>query len=212
METLNRTLDPGTPVEIMYDFDTILFYGQLAKSSPSALTVKRIPDEPCFPILKEGIDVIIRGYDSHMDPVLFLGTVTHSSGLECSVGELRIISYQTHRKHPRYPLCPAYTIDSQDDLEPDRLYPVQLLNISTGGACIVSGHAYAVGQTLRLLAGTPGSGERMCYHCRVERATPRRGHISEYGLSFVNLTQEQHDSLARLIEAVRDETKKRLRL
>lgn len=210
MKKIELALDRGLPVEIMNDFDTTLLYGQLTRFSSSALTVRQIPGEACFPVIVEGDFVMVRGYDEQIAPVIFLGNITRSSGLECSVGELKLIPYHSQRKRVRYPLCPPCGIDTMDDTRLDMFHPGLLLNISSGGACIVSGCAYTIGQALCLLTGDASEDERAYFRCRVVRATPRRGNLFEYGLSFIELNREQRSSLTRTIEGVRDETRRRL--
>lgn len=194
-------LDWEMPVEVMRDFDTVLLFGKLSAASQTALTVRRSSDEICFPAIEEQSAVLVRCYDTRMDPVLLCARVTHSSGVECTVGELEMIPYKTHRESVRYPLCPPTVISVLDNAAPERFQPCQLLNISDGGACIVTAGCYAVGQTLRLQIKPVERGEADSLPCRVVRVTPRRGNCFEYGLLFERLSKNQR---SRLIGALHD--------
>lgn len=206
--SLNREM----PIEVMKDFDTVLLFGRLADVSPTALTVRRASSELCFPILKRGGAVLVRGYDEQMNPVLFCGRLAQSSGLECTVGELEAIPYRTDRKYARWPLCPPASIEVLDGAEPGLPQPCQLLNISRSGVCIVCEHIYAVGQILYLRIKTAISGQCAPYRCKVVRATPRRGDSFEYGMLFIHLSGNQLHCLAQEIQSIQNETKKSCRV
>lgn len=207
----DSALDHGMPVEVMKDFDTVLLFGRLTADSPKVLTIGRIPGEKAFPVCKGGSAVLVRGYDSRMAPVLLRGRVLCSSGTRCVVGELKRIPYQTRREIARYPLTPPASVCTMDDAAPDQPQPCQLLNISAGGACIVTEQPYQTGQQLRLRVElVKGAGRAAVYRCRVVRATPRSGGCFEYGLAFTQLDEGSRSALMGDIQAVREETEKKL--
>lgn len=204
-------LDHGMPVEIMKDFDTVLLFGRLLTNSPVVLTIGQIPGESNFPVCPPGSPVLVRGYDGQMDPILLLGQVVRSSGTQCVVGGLKQIPCRTRRKNVRHPLTPPASISALDDEEPDRLHPCLLLNLSTGGACIVAERSYRTGQALQLhveLSWKPG--RTAVYPCRVVRATPRSGPRFEYGLSFTGMDEQSRGNLLRDIQAIHEEIEKKL--
>lgn len=205
------SLNGEMPIEVMKDFDTVLLFGRLADVSPTALTVRRASSELCFPVMKRGSAVLVRGYDEQMNPVLFCGKLAQSSGLECTVGELEAIPYRTDRKCARWPLCPPASIEILDGAEPGLPQPCQLFNISRSGACVVCEHTYAVAQILHLRINTSISGQCAPYRCKVVRATPRRGDSFEYGLLFIHLSRNQRRCLAQEIRIIQSETKKSCR-
>lgn len=204
-------LDQGMPVEVMKDFDTVLLFGRLAASGPEALTVGRIPGEKRFPVCQNGSAVLVRGYDGQMNPVLLLGRVLYSSGLECVVGELKRIPYETQRTGVRYPLTPPASVCVLEETELSPPQPCRLFNISVGGACIVTEFVYQVGQQLDLQVELTENPRRASvYHCRVVRATPRSGRHFEYGLLFVRMDEAGLSSLMQDIQTIRSETAKKL--
>ena len=204
-------LDHGMPVEVMKDFDTVLLFGRLLTSSPVVLTIGQIPGESDFPVCPPGSSVLVRGYDGQMDPILLLGQVVRSSGTQCVVGDLKQIPHRTQRKNVRHPLTPPANISALDGEEPDCLHPCLLLNLSTGGACIVAERSYRTGQALQLhmeLSWKPG--RTAVYPCQVMRATPRSGPQFEYGLSFTGMDEQSRGNLLRDIQAIHEEIEKKL--
>lgn len=205
-------LDQGMPIEVMKDFDAVLFFGRLAAGGAAELTVERVPGERDFPVCRNGSAVLVRGYDVQTSPVLLLGRVAYSSGARCTVGMLRRIPYETSRQNVRYPLTPPAGISvlEEGSAQPQ---PCRLLNISVGGACIVTERAYQAGWPLRLQIGLTGEAGRVStYPCRVVRAAPRSGDCFEYGLSFTPMGKADHRSLVQDIQAIRRGTEKRLLL
>ena len=143
-------LNQGMPVEVMRDFDTVLLFGRLTAAGPMKLTIVRVPGEAVFPAGEVDGVVLVRGYDAQMDPILLRGTVLQCSEAVCTVGDLVAIPYETQRKRVRYPLCPpadACVLDGEEQGPPQLC---QLLNISTGGACVESEYLHAEDEVLRL--------------------------------------------------------------
>ncbi len=190
-------LDRGVLVEVMKDFDTVLLFGVLAELGPAELSLRRVSGERDFPILEKGGIVLVRCYDEQMEPVLLRARVARSSREACSVGELEAIPYRTDRKHRRYPLCPPAVVCMGEEVDPGRRQPCQLLNLSAGGACVVTERVYPVGQALSLQIAPSAGDACTVYPCKVVRATPRRGGQFEYGLLFVCLSRRRRRCLTR---------------
>lgn len=206
-------LDQGMPIEVMKDFDAVLFFGRLAASDSNKLTIERIPGEQGFPVCRVGSAVLVRGYDAGMSPVLLLGRVVDSTGSQCMVGGLKPISYETPRKSVRYPLTPPAGICVVEDAALNLSQPCRLLNISTSGACIVTEQAYQVDRPLQLQVQlTGGPGNASVYPCRVVRAAPRGGGFFEYGLLFTRLDKAGRGRLLQDIKAIRRRTEQKLLL
>ncbi len=203
--------DRGMPIEVMKDFDTMLLFGRLASGCPERLIIVRLPEEKPFPVCEKGSAVLVRGYDAQMNPVLLRGRVIRSLEAECVVGELEIIPYQTQRSSVRYPLMPPANVYALDDdiLSPPQL--CRLLNISAGGACIVSQYAYRPEQSLCLQVELSREQDHAdLYHCRVVRATPRSVGDFEYGLLFTQMDEDKRGKLMREIRAIHAEMEKKL--
>lgn len=196
-------LDREMPVEVMGDFDTVLLFGKLAAASLTELTVKRVRRDICFPLLEGDRVMLVRCYDTRMNPILLRGRVIHSSGTACTMGELERIPYKTGRVCVRYPLSPPIVVSILERAAPEQ--PCQLLNISASGACIVTRALYAAGQRLCLRVGLSKTDGCTPYPCRVLRATPRRSGWFEYGLLFMRLNRKQRDCLAAALEAIQDQ-------
>lgn len=187
------------PVEVMRDFDTALLFGELTDAGLAALTVRRMSGEDRFPVVEPGSIVLVRCYDSGMNPVILRARVLRSSEDECTAGRLEMIPYKTRRKHIRYPLCPPAEISVLNDAAPEQPQSCQLVNISAAGACIVARCACAVGQTLSLWIKMEQTKDSAPYPCRVTRATPRRSGSFEYGLLFGSLNEHQRGCLTDIL-------------
>lgn len=199
-EQFTPKLDWRMPVEVMRDFDTVMMFGKIAAVSKDKLTIRRVSDELCFPILDLKSVALVRCYDIEMDPILLRARVASSSGIECTVEDMEWIPYKTQRKNIRYPMCPPAMISVLDGAAQEPPQLCQLLNISVSGACVVTERIYDVGQTLRLLVGLTKTEGRMACRCRVVRVTPRRGGCFEYGLLFECLSEAQTRCLAQNLQ------------
>ena len=201
--------DPGMPIEVMRDFDTVLLFGRPVSGGPGELPIGRIPGEKCFPLCPPGSTVLVRGYDAQLNPILLRGRVIRSFEMECVVGGLKVVPYETPRESIRHPLTPPTTVYALEDAALDRPQLCQLLNISASGACIVSEYSYRLEQSLRLQVAL-GREQRYgtAYRCQVVRATPRKGRQFEYGLRFIQLDDQTQSCLMRDIRTIHDETEK----
>lgn len=196
-----RNLNWEMPVEVMKDFDTVLLFGRLAAAGPDEITIRRISNELCFPLMEPERVLLIRCYDSRMFPVLLRARVAASTGMECKMSELELIPYHTQRKEVRYPMCPPAMISVMDGNIWEPVRPCQLLNLSASGACIVTERSYTVGQTLQLRIRLAKTDECMPYSCKVTRVTPRKSGRFACGLLFEKLNRGQ---ICYLAEALRD--------
>ncbi len=202
--------DPGMPIEIMQDYDTVLIYGKLGRINAMELVVDRIPGVMSFPVLEAGSTVRVRGYDDEVNPILMEAKVVRSSVVECVLGDWLIQSYENLRKSIRYPLSPPADIYAMEDTRLNSPETCQLINISTGGACITSKHAYAMGEALRLRVELIKNAGHTSYQCQVVRIIPRRDGSFEYGLLFAQLDKKKMGELLRDIESIQRDTQKKL--
>lgn len=199
------------PIEVLRDFDSMLLFGRLASDGPAELVIQRIPGEQDFPVCEPGSPVLVRGYDAQMDPILLRGRVARSFEAECAVDGLKVITYTTPRKSVRYPLAPPANVYVLEDAALDRPQLCQLMNISAGGACIVSEYRYEAEQSLRLqVALSKNQRYATAYHCQVVRVTPRKGGRFEYGLLFTQLDDRTQSCLTQDIRAIHYELEKKL--
>ena len=205
-------LDRGMPVEVMKDFDTILFFGKLIADAADKLTIGQIPEEKVFPICQIGSTVLIRGYDTKINPVLLLGRVESSSWRQCVMRDLERIPFESERKCVRYPMTPPASVCLLDGTELGRPQPCQMLNISMSGACIVSEYTYQAEQSLCLQVKLSNDQKHIgLYPCRRVRATPRSGGWYEYGLLFTEMDADSRNRLECYIQSSQEEIRKRLR-
>lgn len=202
--------NPEMPVDILADFNTLLLSGRLASFGQESLTVERVAGEMSLPVQQAGAAVFVRGYNAQMEPAILRGVIAKSSLIECVVDHLEPVPYDNQRKSVRYPLSPPASIYVMDDTWLDKPQQCQLLNISTGGACISSTFRYELGQTLRLEVELLKSSGGTTYHCQVVRMTKHENDLFEYGLLFAQLDRRTMNELKRDIAAIQEATKKRL--
>lgn len=198
------------PVDVMANYSTVILSGRLESVSQNALSVERIPGERIFPVREAGAPVLVRGYDSQMEPFTLRGIITKSSMTRCVVSHLEIIRHDNMRKSVRYPLSPPTTAYTLEDPPSDALQECRLMNISTGGACIASSFPYSKGQALELRVELIPNAGHTSYHCQVVRVSgvPEGGF--EYGLLFDQLDKNQLNALLRDIETIQAEAKRRI--
>ncbi len=202
--------NPEMPVDILADFNTPLLSGRLASFGQESLAVERIAGEMSLPVQQTGTPVFMRGYNTRMEPAILRGVIAKSSLIECVVDHLEPVPYDNQRKSVRYPLSPPASIYVMDDTWLDKPQQCQLLNISTGGACISSTFRYELGQTLRLEVELLKSSGGTACRCQVVRMTKHKNDLFEYGLLFARLNRRTMNELKRDIAALQQAAKNRL--
>lgn len=206
-----RTINPEMPVEVWANYSDMLFSGKLAECSEERLTVAKIAGEPAFSRLNVGDAVLVRGYDAKMEPFSLWAKVESSFTTECVMGALEPVVYDDRRKSVRYPLTPPAKIHAMDDTRLNEPQRCRLVNISTGGACIISVFAYELEQTLKLRVKLVESSEHISsYQCKVVRVTQRPDGQFEYGLLFAPLQQQTLDDLMQDIKTIHAEARRRV--
>lgn len=202
-------LNHSMPIEVLMDFDSMLLFGRQLPSGADTLVIGCTDKAASFPCADEGSIVLIRGYDTDMNPVLLRGMVLYASMTKYVVGKLKLIPYKMRRQSVRHPLNPPADMYLLDDTALCDPQLCQLINISTGGACIVSDYSYMERQPLRLRIGLSSTDGYSFYHCQVVRATPRKGGCFEYGLLFGPMDRGSRESLLRNIQVIHAENEKR---
>lgn len=211
VQASHPAFDPEMPVDVMENYSTVLLSGKLAGTGYESLTIERIAGKMSFTILKPGTSVLVRGYDSEMEPFTLRAVVTNSTLTECSVGRLEPLAHENNRKSVRYPLSPPASIYAIEDTAFHTPQECQLMNISTGGACIVSTYAYEMGQPLRLRVELIKGGGHTSYQSQVVRITPQEGGGFAYGLLFAQLDKRKMNELQRDIDTIQAEARRRVR-
>jgi len=200
----------GMPVEVLRDFETVLFAGRLGRVTLGELTIERIPGEISLVALEAGSPVLVRGYDGRMNPIILCARVIRSSVVECVIGDIEIDRYANQRKDTRYPLSVSANAYLMRDTLLDNPQPCQVLNISPSGAYIVSEYVYPVGQDLRLRVELVENSGFTSYCSQVVRVAPRQDGAFEYGLLFAQLDKRKLKDLMRDIEDIQKETERKM--
>lgn len=205
-------INPELPVDILADYSDMLFSGKLEEYSREELVIGRIAGEMSFPVLDAGTRVLVRGYDTRMEPFSLRATVKKSTLTECEVHDLQLVVHSQRRKSVRYPLSPPADIYALTDTRLNDPQKCRLLNISTGGACIISVYSYDLGDTLKLRVKLiEKGGHTSSYPCQVVRVVLRPDGQYEYGLLFAQLKQEKMADLLRDIKTIQEEARRRVK-
>ena len=200
----------GMPIEVLKDSASPMLFGRLSSINSTQLIVERIPGEMSLPVFEPGSGVALRGYDMETNPIILHATVSRSSIVECVMDNWTVDNYANHRRSVRFPLTPSANIYSMEDKTLSSPEPCRLVNISTGGACILSTFSYKEGQELRLRLELIEKGGHTSYVGQVIRMSLRSDGSFEYGLLFVQLDKRKEGALLHDIETIQKDTEKKL--
>lgn len=203
-------LHRGTPIEVMTEDGTVLFTGRPTAFDATQLLLERLPGALSLPILEEGLSIRLRGFSRAMEPLNFCGRVEQSGTVSCKVNQLQYIPYQNSRGSQRQPVKVNAQLYAVEDTRLDRPQPCQLVNISTGGACVTCACRYPEGKAVRLRMEMVRGEGYMSFVGQVVRAQEREEGGYEYGILFAQLRRSQINSLLKDIAEYQKETEKLL--
>lgn len=135
---------------IVKEGEAPLLTGRITSLTDSALTLERLPGALSFKTCSIGADVRLNGYDRKLIPVTLSATVEESSRTVFKVKNVRVETYAENRDTFRLPISAPVSLYRQDDEHLRRPEECQLVDISTGGACIQSEYIHAEDEVLRI--------------------------------------------------------------
>lgn len=205
-------LNPNMPV-VLYELkhpNDALMQCRVDAVETDAVRLGRIPGELSLPIVKPGVYVILKGYDADLEPVTCQAVIHKSTAAECVVNKCQVKTYENHRRAQRLPVSVPGEIYANDDKRFNNPVECQVIDISTGGACIVSSRTYKVGDQFRLRTELVKGSGHVSYPCEVVRVSPHDGFKQEYGLLFLEFDGWKMKELRIDLEDIKKGAEKRM--
>ena len=119
-------------------------------SGDTAMTLERLPGGLSFEVREVGSSVTVRGVSESMTQFFLKGTVQESSRLLCRLKDVKVKAIPEHRNNFRLQMGVPVTMYYPSDATYSHPEECTLVDISTGGCCIVSEYLHGEGEVLRL--------------------------------------------------------------
>jgi len=183
------------------ELEDIFFLGKLMSFSTAGVSIEPASNREYLPVLPRGTAISFRGYRKDVSSVHLSAVVKDSEREVLRAGELELIEHPEGRSDFRLPLNIPGEVFAFEDTQLRRPKPCTILNISRGGACVLTGEQYGKESGLRLrlclMEGTPVQS----FAGTVIRATPR-GEMCEYGILFEPLSEQRSLTLVNSMFSV----------
>ena len=181
----------------------LLFVGRLKVLGGGVLELRRDTDAP-LPQALYNSKIKLRGFQKNAQSVSLKGTVGKSSRDFWQIENLEVVQSQEHRAFFRQ------NTDLDARVMPSGHYKgagremeeCKVLDISAGGACVLSRNVYLEGDRFLLEAALLPNERPFSVVCRVLRVTPRRGFKYEYGCRFEGVNEQEQQRLLRAVFAI----------
>lgn len=113
------------------------------------------------------------------------------------------LPFDERRAYPRFMVRPFAELVDMDGLTAKLMYQVcMLVDISLGGAKIMSSVEYPVGHMLKLVVALCDSRSKVKLTGEIVRVRQHESGEYEYGVKFVSLSDDQRQALAHGIECI----------
>lgn len=152
-----------------------------------------------IPKEQEAMRVNIRGYNDHNHKAVYMeGTISPQSRHIWKVEALTVIRSGNDRAFFRLStnLDATITIFSGWDRGEK---PCKMLNISAGGACILTQHRFYMGDKFLLKVQLIEDMPLSAMFCQVLRITEKDNGLLEYGSQFLEMTEDTQDKIVQSI-------------
>ena len=192
----NQDLDiyTGMKVEVISDDDRMFLTAEVV-----GLRGDRAQLKPCMDgsllAAGEAVPVTIRGVSSKENRAVVMQARLRVSGSGSWQAEhLALLEKGDNRASVRVPVGFDAFLRYKDGQE-----PVDVLNMSTGGACIFTRARHNVGEKLTMLLTLPIQSGELTLPVQILRINERRNGCFEYGCKFLNIDEELENRLARAV-------------
>lgn len=184
----------GMKVEIISDDDRMFLTAEV-----TSLRGDRAQLKPCmdgsFLTAGEDIPVTIRGFSSKENrAVVMRARIRVSPSGVWQAEHLDLVEKGDNRASVRVPVGFDAFLCHNDARE-----PADVLNMSTGGACIFTRGRHNVGEKLTMSLKLPIQAGELTLPLQILRINERRNGRFEYGCKFLNIGEELENQLARAI-------------
>lgn len=182
------------PLDVIDENNKKLCSCRLKSYTQYSVILERLPGELSLPILEERKNVCVRGYTNNLKSLDLQGIVGKSTRTELQVNRIKHRDYDDLRTSFRQPVYAPAEIYKSKDINRNQPEPGQLLNISTGGACVQADKKYNIEDDIVLRVELyPGAGP-ISFKGRIIRVQKKPDESFEYGIIFAQLTaQKKHD-------------------
>lgn len=196
-------LSTGTKVEVLTMENHLLFVARLKILGGGVLELRRDTGDP-LPQALYNSKVRLRGFQTNSQPFCMNGTVGKSSRDFWQVENLEVLQNRENRSFFRQNTdMDARVMPSGHyrGMSPE-LTECKVLDISAGGARVLSRNVYLVGDRFQLEAELLPEERPFSMVCQVLRVTPRKGFKYEYGCRFEGLSEQEQQRLLRAVFAI----------
>lgn len=138
------------PIEILTESGKLLNTGLIVERNGQELTMGRHPGGLSFKVCEPGSHVFIRGCDNKMTQFYLRATVVDSTRIMMRLKDLEPEVRENHREAFRLAMNVPISIYYMNDERLERPEKCTLVDISTGGCCILSDYLHGEGEVLRL--------------------------------------------------------------
>lgn len=138
------------PVEVVEKTGRVLNTGLITSHSGKEISMGRLPGGLSFKICEPGSTVYVRGCDNRMTQFYLRATVVESTRTLLRLKDLEPEVHDNHRDAFRLSVNVPVSIYYLNDERFERPENCALVDISTGGCCIVSEYLHGEGEVLRL--------------------------------------------------------------
>lgn len=196
-------LSSGLRVEVLTMSNHLLFVGRLKVLEAGVLEVRRDTGDP-LPQALYNSEVKLRGLQKSSQPFCLKGTVGKSSRDFWQVEHLEILQSRENRGFFRQDtdLDGRVWSGGHHRGPEDEMSECKVLDISAGGARILSRSVYTTGDCFQLEVELLPEERPFSMLCRVLRAIPKNGFKYEYGCKFEGLSEAEQQRLLRAVFAI----------
>ena len=190
----------GTRVEVLTMENHLLFVGRLKVLGGGVLEMRRDTGDP-LPQALYNSKVKLRGFQRNSQPFCVTGTVGKSSRDFWQVENLEVLQNRENRSFFRQNTeLDARVMPSGHYRGTSReMTECKVLDVSAGGARILSRNVYLEGDRFQLEAELLPDERPFSVVCQVLRITPRKGFKYEYGCKFEGLSEQEQQRLLRAV-------------
>ncbi len=173
---------------------SLCFFGTLTSINSAGLIVTPAAEGEELPCLPTGEQVFLRGYRKNTSSMELTAVVNGSDPEALRLGDVALVGHQENRHVFRLPLHVDGELLLLDD-ETAVPEPCIVLNISVGGAAVLTKSWYGTRSRLRLKTRLTEGTPVQEFTATVLRSSARTGGRTEYGLQFDPLTEQQGNVL-----------------
>lgn len=189
----------GTRVEVLTVENHLLFVARMRVVEGNIIELRRDTDDP-LPQALYNSRMKIRGFQKNSQPFCLVGTVGRSSREFWQIENLEVLQTRENRGFFRQ------NTDLDARVMPSghyrgltrELVECKVLDISAGGARVLSRNVYMEGDRFQLQVELPEE-RPFSVTCQVLRVTPRKGYKYEYGCKFEGLSEQEQQRLLRAV-------------